>query len=275
MKQLEANAICWNITNLCNANCHFCHRMLDVKELKVKENLIVLEKLIHGGVNEITWSGGECLMYSGIEKLIEHAYAAGIKNKMITNGKALSVERINRIVPFLRSITFSLDSADDNINATLGRGRTQYSVVKNAIFYIRENYPDIEIKVNTVVNAINKEEMQYLPAVLAVLTINRWKVFKFMDVRGSAKENSSIYSISEDEFSLICNNLRSNAEVRGAFKIQFVDASTYEDDYIMVDASGRMYITNKGKDYYVGSLLENNTAVLFDKISIIRGLYCV
>lgn len=274
MKMEDTKAVCWNITNVCNANCHFCHRMMDVNELTVKENLIVLEKLIQGGIDEITWSGGECLMYNGIEHLIKYAFESGIKNKMITNGKALTVDRIKCIVPFLKSITFSLDSADDNVNATLGRGRTQYGGVYRAIVYIKENYPGVEVKVNTVVNAVNKEEVQFLPGILAALEIDRWKVFKFMDVRGSAKENRNIYSITDEEFDAICCSLRNIAGNERNYKIQFVDASTYEDDYIMVDSSGRMYITNKGTDHFVGSLLYNNTSVLFSKISVIRGLYC-
>ncbi len=106
MKELE---ICWNITARCNQNCKYCHRFLNLQDLSFDENLQILNNLYDSGINSITWTGGEALLLSGIDELLKISYEKGIKNKIITNGKLLTPERINKIYKYLDSNTLSID----------------------------------------------------------------------------------------------------------------------------------------------------------------------
>ena len=88
---MQKKEICWNITTRCNQGCRYCHRFLNINDLTFNENEKILNNLINDGVTDITWTGGEALIYENIEELIKIAYKNGIRNKLITNGKILVI----------------------------------------------------------------------------------------------------------------------------------------------------------------------------------------
>ena len=150
--------ICWNITARCNQNCKYCHRFLNINDLTYDENLNILNNLENSGITSITWTGGEALLLKGIDDLLKISYEKGIKNKIITNGKLLTKERIDKIYKYLDSITLSIDSVDDNINDSLGRGKKHFTEIKEILDYIKEKKYDVKIRINSVIckNNINK-----------------------------------------------------------------------------------------------------------------------
>ena len=78
--------VCWNITNRCNRNCKFCFRDKASNELSLDYNLQVLNNLEKLNVTKISYSGGEALLYEGIEKLFRASKEKGMYNKLNTNG---------------------------------------------------------------------------------------------------------------------------------------------------------------------------------------------
>lgn len=79
----------------------------------------------------------------------------GIKNKIITNGKLLTKERIDKIYKYLDSITLSIDSIDNEINESLGRGKNHFQEVKNILDYIKFKNYDVKIRINSVICKYN------------------------------------------------------------------------------------------------------------------------
>lgn len=84
-----------NITARCNQACKYCHRFLNINDLTTEEQTIILENLKNSGVTSVTWTDGEALLVKNIEKLLEKSYGYGIKNKIITNGKLLTHDKID------------------------------------------------------------------------------------------------------------------------------------------------------------------------------------
>ena len=127
--------ICWNITARCNQNCKYCHRFLEIKDLTYEENKQILDNLINSGITDITWTGGEALLFPRINELIKYASSKGINNKLITNGKLLTKDRIDEIGKHLDSITLSIDSIDNVINEKLGREYNHFETIKAILDY--------------------------------------------------------------------------------------------------------------------------------------------
>lgn len=249
MKEKE---ICWNITARCNQNCKYCHRFLNVKDLTFDENLTILKNLIDAGVNCITWTGGEALLLDGIDELLKYSYEHKIKNKIITNGKLLTPEKIDKIYRYLDSVTLSIDSIDDDINDSLGRGREHRSEIKEILDYIKFKKYNVKVRINSVVCKNNIDVFDNLIDFLNDYDIYSWRIFKFMPLREKAVVNKEKFNITMDEYLNVVLKVKENS------KIKNIDTRIEEDmekKYILILANGDIVITNNGKDEKVGNAL--------------------
>lgn len=255
------NHVCWNITPRCNAHCTFCHRMNNIHELSLIQNNLVLERLIAAGIDRITWTGGEALLYNNLEILMKKAKKYGITNQLITNGKAFDKIRIDQLAPLLTTVTLSLDSCTDDINARMGRGKNQYERVTAILDYFHENYPNVKIKINSVACRMNMDTFDELAGFVETHDIDRWKIFRFMDLRGDAVANKKLYWITEDQFSQVKKNIIDKVHKNGLV-YSFVDIDTIESDYLLVRADGEVVITHDKVDIELGNLLKSELHTL-------------
>ncbi len=251
--------ICWNITARCNQNCKYCHRFLNISDLSYEQNLSILNNLEESGINSITWTGGEALLLTGIDDLLECSYNKGIKNKIITNGKLLTKERIDKIYKYLDSITLSIDSVDDDINDSLGRGKCHFQEIKEILDYIKEKKYDIKIRINSVVCKNNSSNFNELVDFLNNYNIYSWRIFKFMPLREKAIINKETFDISMNEYSKVVDMIKQQS------KIKNIDTRIEEDmekKYVLILANGDIVITNNGKDEKVGNALFDSLSYL-------------
>lgn len=252
---LNQKHICWNITTKCNATCSFCHRMDNVYELPYSLNNAILDKLISCGVRRITWTGGEALLYHELDSLIKKSKENGIINHLITNGKAFTTERMDKLAPMLDIVTLSLDSCDGETNEKMGRGKKQYQEISSIVSYLRQHYPHLKIKLNTVACKMNIGNLAEISDFIMHNSIDRWKIFRFMDLRGDAIVHKDDFWITSQEFEdlksqinkiLISNNYHGHA---------FVDINDFEEDYILIRADGAIVVTRNKKDLVLGNLI--------------------
>lgn len=251
--------ICWNITARCNQNCKYCHRFLNVKELSFEENKMILNKLIDAGVNSITWTGGEALLVEGLDELLKISFEKGIKNKIITNGKLLTNERIDKIYKYLDSVTLSIDSINDQVNHDLGRGKNHYSEIKNILDYLKNNEVNLKIRINSVVCKNNCDDFDDLVNFLNDYDIYSWRIFKFMPLREKAITNKEVFDISMDEYTKVVNNIKNNS------KCSKIDTRVIEDmekKYILILANGNIVVTDNGEDKVIGNALKDDFTIL-------------
>ena len=247
--------ICWNITARCNQNCKYCHRFLNINDLTYDENIRILNNLENSGVTSITWTGGEALLLNGIDDLLKIAYNKGIKNKIITNGKLLTKERIDKIYKYLDSITLSIDSVNDDINSLLGRGKNHFKEIKEILDYIKAKKYNVKIRINSVVCKININNFAELTDFLNNYNIYNWRIFKFMPLREKAIINKETFDIPLSNYNKIVEYIKSNSNIKN------IDTRIEEDmekKYVLILANGDIVITNEGKDETVGNALKNS-----------------
>ena len=248
MKELE---ICWNITARCNHSCNYCHRFLNIAENTYEENLKILNNLILADVKAITWTGGEALLVDGLDKLLAISHEHGIKNKLITNGKLLTQDRIINIIKYLDNITLSIDSTDNEINEKLGRGKEHYSTIKNILDYIKANdFNNVKININSVANRYNLDSFSEITNFLNNYNIDSWRIFKFMPLREKAILNSNQFSITSKEFDKLVSQAKLKSNIKN---IQTRVEEDMENKYILILADGSIVITENGIDKTVGN----------------------
>lgn len=248
--------LCWNITPRCNANCRFCHRFLNIKELDKQENMQILIKLAQSGVKNITWTGGEALILPYLPDMLVASKMMGIKNKLISNGLLLSEKRIDAIAPYLDQLTISLDSFSPQMNVELGRGALQAECVVNALTYIKSNYPNVKLTINTMISNLNKDDIAKVGAYLDGFGIDEWRLFKFMPLRETAKKNSDLFNISQKDYKSIVKMLQKHFNSLNIVTRETPDMQ--ENKYTLILGNGDVVVTKDNEDVKLGNMLDPN-----------------
>lgn len=245
--------VCWNITARCNQNCQYCHRFLNVNDLDYEKNKKILQNLIKDGITEITWTGGEALLYPNVINLMKIAKNNGIINKLITNGLILAKnEQKDEICNNLDYIVLSIDSINNQTNKELGRGINHYTIIKEILDYLKDK--DLKISINTVINKKNINELDDLGNFLNNYKINTWKFYRFIPLRETAEKNRNLFEITDEEF---------EKQKRAFKKFENIDNINYKEEReleesVLIVANGDIIKTECGKDIKKGNALYQN-----------------
>lgn len=259
---MQKKRVCWNITTKCNQNCKYCHRFLGINDLTYEENKKILNNLIENGVNNITWTGGEALLYPNLKELLKISQENGIKNKLITNGMVLAKnENMREILDYLDSLTLSLDTINDDTNEELGRGRNHFEEVKTILDYVKNK--NLKVNINTVVSKKNINDIEQLGEFLNNYNISKWKFFKFMPLRETAEKNKNEFAITDAEFEQTKNVFKHFGNIG---ETDFRQEKDMEDKYTLLIANGDIIKTEHGVDVKKGNALYQNPVEFMYKL---------
>lgn len=160
----------WHLTQACNYHCHYCFAHYQRASLPIIHNnpelIKALLSKLHSSLSAIyktdnlrlNLAGGEPFLVKNLGLIIQTAHQIGFKVSIITNASLLNKDFIVRYVPYLSVLGMSIDSALNHTNRLIGRcDRYQRLIntdsLKSVVSLIREHQRDLDIKINTVVNA--------------------------------------------------------------------------------------------------------------------------
>ena len=256
-----------HILESCNFKCKYCfahfnsYSILSLDSWKsIVDNISKCEN-----IDTINIAGGEPFLYKDLGSLIEYIISKGLKLSIITNGSLMTEDWIKNYAKYFYMIGFSIDTLNDVASNEIGRLFSNIDFSK-LIKCIREVNPNCQIKVNTVVNRYNKDDI--LSDWIINNNINRWKLLRVSYFRNAKFDNTNIL-ISEAEF-------RAYIE-RNQIKNKNIDIVIENDlraSYIMVDARGYLvsdYDTDNYED--VGNLLTDDFSSCLSKLYLNQNLY--
>jgi len=232
-------AVNWHMLERCNYRCKFCFAKFDrVSELcnDLEKSKALIRKLRDLGVGKINFTGGEPLLCRNLGELVKYTKKLGMATSIVTNGYYLvedtGVEFLRRYGRYLDWIGVSLDSGKEEVEVALGRGYGDHvERVRRAVKLIRELYPHIGVKINTVVTKLNwKEDMH---GIIEELAPDRWKVFQLKIIPGINEESEDL-GVTEEQFRTFIGlhrDLNPTAE----------DNDLMTTSYLMIDPRGRFY----------------------------------
>lgn len=259
--------VCWNLTNKCNKDCTYCFRELEENALSLEQNLSIMKKLYNAGVTHITFAGGEPLMYPNLEELLQYGRQIGMEMSLITNGSILRSITLDKYLPYLNRITFSVDSPSDYVNERIGRGKENYQHIKKLIPLIHEAYPELEIVVNSVITkeTINEVDFMFeeLSNELVFYGLKKWKISRFIPLRGHSILNRNYLDITDHDFDLIKSYFQ---QENAGFAIDVRDKDSFERKYI-ISPNGNIKKTIDGKENLILTNVDNQ-----DEESVVRAL---
>jgi len=259
----------WHMTEACNYACRYCYSKWH-SEAKGKE-LIHNADASHALLTEIyrhfspenpknqtrlgmRWetlrlslAGGEPLLHSQeVVQIAAQANAIGFNVSLITNGSHLTLPLMNKLAPLLSVLGLSIDSADASINREIGRAdRRSHVLVPEELTSIIEHgrklNPNLRLKINTVVNALNFTEN--MGPLIGQLNPDKWKVLRMLPTV------TSDLAIAAHEFAEYVDRHKTHGDL-----VTVEDNGDMVESYIMIDPSGRFFQNSLSGEGYRYSL---------------------
>lgn len=225
---------CWNITSNCNENCKFCFRK-KCKKNTLEENKKIFDNLSKVPIHKLTLSGGEALLYKDLFRLVDY-----IKEKnpslilsLTSNGKIIDDEIIKQIIEKFDITTFSIDSTNDSINEKIGRGKNHLAKVIKLLDICNNK---IEIKINTVANQYNIDDLKNIYSLIKKYNISRWKILRYFPVRDGIKYKEDFYiddNVS-DKVEKIIDDIKSKSNI----VINYDNVKEFKTSYFIIYPDG-------------------------------------
>jgi MoaA/NifB/PqqE/SkfB family radical SAM enzyme len=108
--------ILWEVTSACDLECDFCLVEKKFRQLPLERALGVAGELVDCGVDKFLISGGEPLLFHGIEELLEYLVGRKVLVKLLTNGTVHN-QRVFDLINDHDSmeVSLSLPSIDEKI----------------------------------------------------------------------------------------------------------------------------------------------------------------
>ena len=179
----------WKITNKCNLKCKHCYLgKLDGFELNFKKAMEITDTIINSNVMEVTLSGGECLTYKGIEKIIQKLLNNEIKVDIFTNALLLKrfLDKLDETNIEMNKLLFyvSVDGLKDTHEKI--RGKNTFDItIENIKYAIDKGYT---VVTNTVINKINYEDIIDMVVLLKKLGVKDVQLSNLI-IQGNASKD--------------------------------------------------------------------------------------
>lgn len=234
----------WKITNKCNLKCRHCYLgKLNGFELPFEKVDKISNTIIDSNVMEVTLSGGECLTYKGIEKIIKKFLINGIKVNVFTNALLLKsiLNKIDLDILNKDELLFyvSVDGLKDSHEQIRGRN-TFDKTIENIKYAIKKGYP---VVTNTVINKVNYCDIMDMIILLKQIGVKDVQLSNLI-VQGNADVNLKISLTEQMNLKEKINELYKNHPEFG-----YIYYSEIPDS----DGVRKVYSLSKGKKKYIGN----------------------
>ncbi|MDP2924898.1 MAG: viperin family antiviral radical SAM protein [Nanoarchaeota archaeon] len=258
---IEGLTVNLHITRKCNIRCDYCFAVYKkIPDLSIESWIEILKKLREAKVKKINFSGGEPLVYRGLEKLLKLSRRLEFKTSIVTNGILLSDDWLRDNIENIDIMAVSLDTGNESIQQSLNRGSGNYvTQTKRRFQEIRYwskelNHP-VYLKINTMVNRLNKEDNPL--SILLELNPDRVKFLQFCVMEGENDKFAKKLSISEKEFQNYVERVRPSLEKSGITVVSETEEMLWSS-YLILDPQGRFCDKRHGKNKFGYSLAKNS-----------------
>ncbi len=199
------------LTSSCNLRCKHCYNGSGLLKEEIPFEIVkqVIQQGKELGLNFVSLSGGEPLLYKQIWELMDYLKEQGVFFLLITNGTCLEQEAINKLKKYDCNIQLSLDGPNaETHNAIRGNGVFEKAVKNMKVLKESKFRGNIVIKgvLTSHLKAHEIEEYKLLAKELGAIKVE----YGWLNRTGRGKSNYDELFIGEDEISEYIEALKKN-----------------------------------------------------------------
>ena len=269
-KSVPIVSVSWLVTSKCNYNCDFCYKKTSIKDIDLSEAEKILDKLVKAGVKKISFSGGEPLVWNGIDRLMKRAHDKGVVTMLLTNGALLTKKTPRLFNGSLDWLCLPLDGASEESQVLMDRMPGHF----DHVIELLEKWENqsVKLKLNTVLSRRNLAEIEKIADLVKKYGVKRWKIFQFFPVRDAALDHKEEYEIDDEDFSQIEKKILPMFKDNGCM-VSFNSCKRLERSYFTIAPDGTVYLTEKGKDITIGDLKKQSVEEIWSNELIDKDKY--
>ena len=226
--------VVFDFARACNMACPFCYVPFDGVLEHPAAPKRVLEILNAWEVESVTFGGGDPLMYDYLPELLSQFRASPSCRfvQLDTNGLLLTDARLRLIAPYLDLLGLPLDAVSEDGSWAMRRSRRHASTTLALLRSLHQG--PLRVKVNTVVTAINLEELPRIANALAGFSIAMWSLYEYwpMPTRVAA------FELEPGDFDAAVQRLR---DLTPSLRIEASPIKDRWPGYFFVTPTGRAY----------------------------------
>jgi MoaA/NifB/PqqE/SkfB family radical SAM enzyme len=239
-KSSSIATIDFHVTSRCSQECPYCWGPLNVKEVKRREALSIIEKVHRHGIRRIVFTGGDPLQRRDLGKLVKHAKLLGLEVAVSTTGDRLTKRFLRRYGRFIDLVSIPIDGSNEEINS-LTKERGHFSAVMKSLRLL-EKYPEIDVKICTALTRLNAHDLRRMLHLVwswARTAPNRvfYNIFNTYP-RAMKEVDWDVYLLTDDEFEA----LKEHAEEVPGLSVNFLNRRTLDALYVLIFPDGDLYL---------------------------------
>jgi len=167
------------VSENCNSRCFMCgyagkHDSYNLTEEEFENLLLMMKK--EGSYKVVRFTGGEPMMHPSLDKFIRRCKEEGYKTSIISNCYLLPHLYKKLCDAGLDQIIISLDGATKEVHDTLRNFPGCFDNIKRGVQLVKQEYPDVKIRVNTVVSGANIETLEDILDLLIEWGVDAWSL---------------------------------------------------------------------------------------------------
>lgn len=274
IKKELPSSVDFMLLGTCNLKCDFCFGpQHEVPAIKKNDAINIIGKLANSGVEKIVFTGGEPTLIRDLPEILSETKDRGLVTVLSTNGLLLSSREglFDKILPYLDWIALPLDGSTREVNERMriGEGGSDkmehFSTVLSLIPKIKKEYPEVKIKLGTVVTKQNLQDIAGIPDLLHTLDAlpDTWKLYQISPSE-YGRQNYNDLQVNDEDFRKVFNESRKNALRVGITNVAEYTNSERPGKYLFVNPVGIALVVDPITNDYlpIGSMLHD-----FDRVS--------
>ena len=223
---MKIKDLCFEIIQKCPNNCMFCSSESNIDKCNVVDFETFKKTINHlislGGIEEISFSGGEPMLHPNISDMVKYCNDWGIKTTLYTSGivvrteqlnsdnehiqrilnqlggfRDISVEEFQRLESCgLSKVVFDLQASEvDEYNELMGTKNNMPLLLKSIL---HASYCSFDKSIHFIPNKINVAQIKDVLELTEFAGIRELRVLKFVP-QGRGKQNRKDLQLSNDE----------------------------------------------------------------------------